>query len=74
MLLSIRGILTPVTALLRIDDPWRQLGSGTVHGQLELHPSSDVRSVLIDQRQVPLEVEYTASLAYMLSGVPAWEF
>ena len=67
-------VKTPVTALLRIDDPWRQLGSGTVHGQLELYPSSEVRSVLIDQRQVPLEVEYTASLAYMLSGVPAFEF
>jgi pimeloyl-ACP methyl ester carboxylesterase len=67
-------VKTPVTALLRIDDPWRQLGSGTVHGQLEIHPSSEVGSVLIDHRQVPLEVEYTASLAYMLSGVPVWEF
>ncbi|MGF7209780.1 pimeloyl-ACP methyl ester carboxylesterase [Skermanella aerolata] len=67
-------VKTPVTALLRIDDPWRQLGGGIVRGQLELHPSSDVKTILIDQRQVPLEVEYTASLAYMLSGVPAWEF
>lgn len=67
-------VKTPVTAVLRIDDPWRQLGSGRIHGQLELYPSSDNRSVLIDQRQVPLEIEYTASLAYMLSGVPAWEF
>jgi len=51
-----------------------QLGSGTVHGHLELYPSSEVGSVQIDQRQVPLEVEYTASLAYMLTGVPVWEF
>ncbi|EWY36315.1 hypothetical protein N825_28645 [Skermanella stibiiresistens SB22] len=66
-------VKTPVTALLRVDDPWRQLGSGTVHGQLELYAASDAGSVLIDHRQVPLEIEYTASLAYMLSGVPAWE-
>ncbi len=67
-------VKTPVTALLRIDDPWRQLGNGTIQGQLELYPSSDTGSVLIDHQQVPLEIEYTASLAYMLSGVPAWEF
>ena len=67
-------VKTPVTALLRIDDPWRQLGDGKIQGQLELHPSSGTGSVLIDRQQVPLEIEYTASLAYMLSGVPAWEF
>jgi pimeloyl-ACP methyl ester carboxylesterase len=67
-------VKTPVTALLRLEDPWRQLGSGQVHGQLELYANSDTQAVLIDHRQVPLEIEYTASLAYMLSGVPAWEF
>ena len=67
-------VKTPVTALLRVDDPWRQLGNGTVSGQLELYPSSDTGTVLIDHRQVPLEVEYTSTLAYMLNGVPVWEF
>ena len=67
-------VKTPVTALLRIEDPWRQLASGRVSGQLELYPSSDTQAVLIDHQQVPLEVEYTASLAYMLTGVPVWEF
>jgi len=40
-------VKTPVTALLRVDDPWRQLGNGRVQGRLELHPSSDVSTVLI---------------------------
>jgi pimeloyl-ACP methyl ester carboxylesterase len=66
-------VKTPVTALLRVDDSWRQLGNGRVSGKLELYPSSDTGAVLIDHRQVPLEVEYTSTLAYMLNGVPVWE-
>ena len=66
-------VKTPVTALLRIKDPRRQLAGGTVRAQLELYPSSDTETVLIDRQTVPLEVEYTSTLAYMLSGLPVWE-
>lgn len=67
-------VKTPVTALLRIPDPLRQLSGGQVHAQLELYPSSDTEAVLIDRQPVPLEVEHTATLAYMLDGMPVWEF
>ncbi|MCW2239162.1 esterase/lipase family protein [Azospirillum canadense] len=66
-------VKTPVTALLRITDPRRQIADGTVRGQLELYPSSDTEAVLIDHQHVPLEVEYTSTLAYMLSGLPVSE-
>lgn len=67
-------VKTPVTALLRIQDPRGQLATGRVSAQLELYPSSEAETVLIDHQHVPLEVEYTATLAYMLSGMPVWEF
>lgn len=67
-------VKTPVTALLRVPDPRAQIAGGTVHARLELYPSSDTETVLIDRQPVPLETESTASLAYMLSGLPVWEF
>ena len=65
---------TPVTAFLRIPDPRAQLAGSQVRARLELYPSSDAEAVLIDRQPVPLETESTASLAYMLSGLPVWEF
>ncbi|UEM19761.1 alpha/beta hydrolase [Skermanella mucosa] len=67
-------VKVPVTALLRVDDPRRQLARGSVRAQLELHASSDTQAVLIDRRQVPLEIEYTSTLAYMLSGSAVWDW
>ena len=67
-------IKTPVTVLLRVPDPRAQLAGNVVRARLELYPSSDTETVLIDRQPVPLESEYTASLAYMLSGLPVWEF
>ncbi|UEM05788.1 alpha/beta hydrolase [Skermanella rosea] len=67
-------VKVPVTALLRVDDPRRQLAHGSVRAQLELHASSDTQAVLIDRQQVPLEIEYTSTLAYMLSGSTVWDW
>ncbi|MCW2241538.1 esterase/lipase family protein [Azospirillum canadense] len=67
-------VKTPVTALLRVPDPRRQLAGGRVHARLELYPSSEAEAVLIDHQRIPLEIEYTSTLAYMLDGLPVWEF
>lgn len=65
---------TPVTALLRIDDARRQLMAPVLHGSLEVYSASDRRSVDIDGREVPLEVEPTAALAWTLSQSPKWRW
>jgi pimeloyl-ACP methyl ester carboxylesterase len=67
-------VKVPVTALLRVDDPQRQLAGGSVRAQLELHASSDTQAVVIDRQQVPLEIEYTSTLAYFLSGSKIWDW
>jgi hypothetical protein len=63
---------TPVTALLRIDDARRQLSEPVLQASLELYSDASQRTVAIDGRAVPLEVESTAGLAWTLSQAPQW--
>ncbi len=65
---------TPVTALLRLEDARRQLAEPVVHGSLEVYSASDRRSVEIDGREVRLEVEPTAALAWTLSQSQKWRW
>lgn len=63
----------PVTALLRIADPRKQLAVGRVRASLQLDTSYGPSSVTIDDRIVPLEAESTAALAYTLAEAPVWQ-
>ena len=63
---------TAVTALLRIGDAHLQFGRPLIRASLELYPDATRRSVVIDGRQIPLEVESTAALAWSLSESPNW--
>ena len=64
----------PVTLFLRLEQPWQQLKSNRIQATLELYVDSDTESVQVDGRQVPLEAEPTAALAYMLSGSTVWDY
>jgi len=64
----------PITALLRLPDARRQLAASSIEGRLELYPANATGAVDINGRQVPLEVESTASLAYSLAGSPWWDW
>jgi len=63
---------TPVTALLRIPDARRQLTQPMIHGSLEVYSMSERRSVEIDGREVRLEAEPSAALAWTLSQSRKW--
>ena len=65
---------TSVTVLLRIEDARRQLGQPELRGSLEVYSDATRRTVTIDGREVPLEVESTAALAWTLSESPNWRF
>ncbi len=67
------AIKVPVTAVLRVDHPRRQLTDGRVHASLELHVALDTDSIQIGERRVPLEIETTSFLAYSLEDSPIWE-
>ncbi len=63
----------PVTAILRIPEPRKQLTQRYLHASLELYDGLATETVTIDDRVVPLEVEPTAALAYMLAEQKFWD-
>jgi hypothetical protein len=64
----------PVTAFLRIATPRRSIVHGTVQGKLELYAADQSSTVAVGDRDAPLELEPTATLAYQLEGAPIWDF
>lgn len=68
------GLRTPVTGLLRIDDPRAALRSGALRGRLELVTPAEGLTVEIDGRQVPIEYETTAPFAATLADSAFWDF
>lgn len=66
-------IQVPVTAFLRLDDPRQQLRTGELRGVLELYDRDSARSVEVQGRTVPLELDTTMPLAYMLEGSSIWD-
>ena len=64
----------PVTAFLRLDDARRQLAQPMLYSTLDIYDSYETKSVTIDGRSYPLEVEPTATLAWGLSDSPVWSW
>jgi pimeloyl-ACP methyl ester carboxylesterase len=63
----------PVTALLRLDAPRRQLAQKQLTAELDLYHTSDMATVTIAGRPVPLTTDETAVLAYGLASPEVWE-
>jgi pimeloyl-ACP methyl ester carboxylesterase len=64
----------PVTVLLRMDDAMRRLAGGRLDATLQILDAYGAESVTIEGREVPLEVEPTACLAYTLSESGVWDW
>ena len=64
----------PVTALITIAEPRRAVVSGNLKGTLDIYAADRTSTAKIDGRDVPLELEPTAALAYTLEGAPVWDF
>ena len=64
----------PVTAILRIPTPRKQLAAQRLTASLELYDATVTEDITIDGRTVPLEVEPTAAFAYMLAEQKFWDF
>jgi pimeloyl-ACP methyl ester carboxylesterase len=65
-------VKVPVTALLRIDEPRRQLPTGHIQATLAIEATAGPAWTSIGNQRVPLEIESTASLAYTLAESPVW--
>jgi hypothetical protein len=64
----------PVTAFVQIAEPRRGVVTGKLKGKLEIYAADRTSTVNLGGRNVPLELEPTAVLAYMLEGSPLWDF
>jgi len=63
----------PMTAVLRLDRPRRQLAQRQLHATLDLYNTHDVDTTAITAKTVPLETDDTAVLAYVLASPEIWE-
>lgn len=63
----------PVTVLLRLVHPRRQLAQKELLADLELYDASETDSITIEGQRVPLEMEPTAALASTLTDARPWE-
>jgi pimeloyl-ACP methyl ester carboxylesterase len=62
----------PVTAFMRIGEPLRGVLEGNLQARLELYTTDNMSPLRVGGRDVPLEFESTASIAYQLEGAPVW--
>jgi pimeloyl-ACP methyl ester carboxylesterase len=63
----------PVTAVLRLDAPRRQLAMRELRATVDLYNTYDVPTTTIAGKPVPLEADDTAVLAYVLASSEIWE-
>lgn len=65
-------VRVPATAVLRFDDPRRQIGADTIHADLDVYAVDERDTVDIDGVPVPLEIDRSATLAVSLAEVGFW--
>ncbi len=63
----------PMTAVMRLDAPRRQLAQRELRATLDLYNTYDVATTTIAGKTVPLEADETAVLAYVLASPEIWE-
>jgi len=66
-------IKVPVTAFVRLENVSQGIADGRVRGRIEVYPADAATAVEVEGRRVPLELQPTAALAYMLEGAPVWD-
>jgi pimeloyl-ACP methyl ester carboxylesterase len=63
----------PMTTVLRLDAPRRQLAQRELNATLDLYNTYDIGTTAIAGKAVPLETDETAVLAYGLASAEIWE-
>jgi pimeloyl-ACP methyl ester carboxylesterase len=68
----IENVRVPVSVLLLFEDYWETFASGQMRALLTVRVGFDVETIEIEGREVPLAMEPTATLAYMLAENAPW--
>jgi pimeloyl-ACP methyl ester carboxylesterase len=69
---SLSGQAVPVTAFLRVQGGLASLSDGTATASLELYSARDTGTLLLNNRPIPLETDFTTPMAYKLEGAEIW--
>jgi pimeloyl-ACP methyl ester carboxylesterase len=64
--------MVPVTAFLRLQGGLASLSAGTATASLELYSARDTGTVLLNNKAIPLETDFTTPMAYKLEGAEIW--
>ena len=67
-------VKVPLTAFVRFAEPLDGVVQGKIQGRIELYAADQTMTVRVRERDVPLELEPSAVLAYGLEGAPVWDF
>jgi hypothetical protein len=67
------GLKVPVTIFLHVDDVREGIRSGQLHASLELYTMDSAARITVEGREVPLEFEPSAALAYSLDNSRIWD-
>ena len=62
-----------MTAVLFIEDVSTGIATGNLKGRIEVYAADATTTMEFGGRNVPLELEPTAALAYQLEGAPVWD-
>ena len=62
-----------MTVFLRLDHVQEGLATGELRGSLEVYSMDAASEIAVEGRQVPLEFEPSAALAYTLDRSPVWD-
>lgn len=63
----------PVTAFVRFKRPLHGILEGKLEAEIEVYPVDRATTVKVGGREVPLELDPTAALAFWLEGAPVWD-
>jgi pimeloyl-ACP methyl ester carboxylesterase len=66
-------IKVPVTATVKIPNVLDRIAGGRLRGTIEIDPADAGRTVEVNGVPIPLELDPSAALAYMLEGAPVWD-
>ena len=66
-------LVVPVTVTLKIGSVIDGIASGRLSGTIEVHPADASRTFDVNGVQVPLELDPSAAIGYMLEGAPVWD-
>jgi len=67
------GLKVPVTIFMRIDQVRDGIRTGQLHASLELYTMDSVARISVEGREVPLEFEPSAAIAYTLDKSRVWD-